>query len=280
VPGPPDARERRRPRAAGGPRLSAAFLEQLFGLAGRAALVTGARQGIGEAIAEGLARAGANVAVTSRDGAALDPVVASLERHGVRALPLELELADAGQVEARVAETVAAFGRLDIVVNNAALSVRGDSLDYDLADWDRVFATNLRGAFLVSRAAARVMRDRGGGRIVNLSSPFARVGLPGRAAYSASKAGLEQLTRSLAVEWAPYGITVNAVATTTVLTETREELFRDEAVLAERVAQIPLGRLGRPEDLVGAILFLCGDAGSFVTGEALLVDGGYTVRRA
>ena len=124
------------------------------------------------------------------------------------------------------------------------------------------------------------MKESGGGRIVNLSSPFARLGLPRRAAYSASKAGLEQLTRSLAVEWAPYGITVNAVAPTTVLTESRADLFRDEGLRREREAQIPLGRLGLAEDVVGPVLMLCGAAGSFVTGETLLVDGGYTVRRS
>ena len=256
------------------------FLQALFGLEGRVALVSGARQGIGEAIAEGLARAGAAVALTSRDRAALGPVADRLGALGARTLVLELELSRPQQIEECVADTVAAFGRLDILVNNAGLSIHADAFDLELEDWDRVFATNLRGAFLLARSAAAVMKERGGGRIVNLSSPFGRVGLPRRAAYSASKAGLEQLTRSLAVEWAPHGITVNAVAPTTVLTESRADFFRDEGRRREREAQIPLGRLGLAEDVVGPVLMLCGAAGSFVTGETLLVDGGYTVRRS
>jgi len=256
------------------------FFRGLFGLEGRVALVTGARHGIGEAIAEALARAGADVAVTSRSASSLEELVARLAGLGVRALALELELSDPRSVEECVATTVEQLGRLDIVVNNAGLSVHGPALDFDLGDWDRIFEANLRGAFLVSRAAGRVMKVQGGGRIVNLSSPFSRVGVPDRVAYSASKAGLEQLTRSLAVEWAPYGITVNAVAPTTVLTETRVHLFRDEEAMGRRIAEIPLGRLGRPEDVVGGVLLLCGSAGSFVTGETLLVDGGYTVKRA
>jgi NAD(P)-dependent dehydrogenase (short-subunit alcohol dehydrogenase family) len=258
---------------------AAPFLDELFGLEGRVALVTGARQGIGQAIAEGLARAGAAVAITSRDRAALDPIAEKLTGVGARTLPLGLELGSFEQIEAAVRDTVSNFGRLDILVNNAGLSMHGDALDFDAAAWDSVFETNLRGAFLISQAAAREMRRIDGGRIVNVSSPFARVGLPRRVAYSASKAGLEGLTRSLAVEWAPYGITVNAVSPTTIVTETRAELFSDESVRTERVAQIPLGRLGTADDVLGAVLLLCGSAGSFITGTTILVDGGYTVRR-
>ncbi len=246
-------------------------IEQRFGLAGRVALVTGARQGIGEAIAQALAEAGARVAVTSRDRSQLADAAA---------LAIELDVGDEEQVDAAIAATVAELGGLDIVVNNAAVTAHVPALELTTADWDDVMRTNLRGAFLVARAAARVMKDRGGGRIVNLSSPFARVGLADRVAYSVSKAGLEQLTRSLAVEWAPYGITVNAVAPTTVLTASRQKVFADDAALQRRIAQIPLGRVARPDDVVGAVLFLCAEAGAFVTGESILVDGGYTIGRS
>ena len=203
-----------------------------------------------------------------------------IKSFGTDALSLQLELSNEDQIERAVADTLAAFGRLDIVVNNAAVSIRGAALEYDARDWDRVFATNVRGVFLMSRAAARVMRQARFGRIVNLSSPFAHVGLPNRAAYAASKAAVEQLTRSLAVEWASHEITVNAVAPTTVITETRAELLRDDAVVRDRIAQIPLGRLGLAEDVVGATLLLCGPGGSFITGQTVLVDGGYSVMRA
>lgn len=256
-----------------------AFLRTQFGLEGRVALVTGGRQGIGEAISEGLARAGAAVAVTSRDRGSLRDIVRRLRRFDVDALALELNLGDPQQIQDCAAEVVSTFGHIDIAVNNAGLSISAPALEYSLADWDSVLATNLRGAFLLSQALAPAMCEQGHGRIVNLSSPFARVGVLERVAYSASKAGLEQMTRSLAVEWAAYGITVNAVAPTTVVTETRAERFRDEAVLRDRIAQIPLGRVARADEVVGAVLLLSSRAGAFITGQTLLVDGGYSVRR-
>jgi NAD(P)-dependent dehydrogenase (short-subunit alcohol dehydrogenase family) len=257
----------------------AELLDQKFGLEGRVALVTGASQGIGAAVALGLAQVGAFVAVTSRKRSKLDPLVGRIEASGAKALALELDVTDPAQVDAAVALTVEKLGGLDIAVNNAAATVHRAALDLSVEEWDHILDTNLRGAFLVSCAAARAMKGLGG-RIVSISSPFARVGLPNRVAYSTSKAGLEQLTRSLAVEWATDGITVNAVAPTTVLTESRRALLGDEEVLRNRVEQIPLGRLAREDDVVGAVLFLCSNAGSFMTGQTLLVDGGYTIKRS
>jgi NAD(P)-dependent dehydrogenase (short-subunit alcohol dehydrogenase family) len=256
------------------------FIRGLFGLEGRVALVTGARQGIGRAIAEALAYAGADVALTARDPSTIAPLVARIGNLGVKVVALECELSDPAGIESAISQVVERLGRLDIVINNAGLSIHGPALSFNLDDWDRIFDANLRGAFVVSRTAARFMRDKSGGRIVNLSSPFAQVGVVDRVAYSSSKAGLEQLTRSLAVEWAPFGITVNAVAPTTVLTETRVNLFKDEEALRRRIAEIPLGRLADANDVQGAVLFLCGRAGSFVTGVTLHVDGGYTVKRS
>jgi 2-deoxy-D-gluconate 3-dehydrogenase len=256
------------------------YLESLFSLAGRVALVTGARQGLGESIAIALARAGAHVAVTSRAVEGLAPLCERIRELHVEALPLELELTRPEEIDRAVEGVVERLGAIDVLVNNAALSIPGDAVSYAVDDWDSVLETNLRGTFLTSRAVARGMIERREGRIINLSSPFARVGLPDRAAYSASKAAVEQLTRSLAVEWAPSNVTVNAVAPTTVLTETRAERFRNEHVLRDRVAQIPLGRLGRTDDVAGAVLLLAGPAGGFITGQTLLVDGGYTVARA
>lgn len=255
------------------------LLERSFGQRGRVALVTGARHGIGEGIALALAEAGADVALTSRTVEGVEPVADRVREHGVAALPLALEMTDAEAVEAAVATTVEELGGVDLLVNNAGLSLRGDSDELPLEGWDRILATNLRGAFVASRAAARSMRRRGGGAIVNLSSPFARVGAARRAAYSASKAGLEGLTRSLAVEWAADRIRVNAVAPTTVVTETRRDLLDEPGALDARLAAIPAGRLAEVDDVLAAVLLLCGPGGEMITGQTILVDGGYSVAR-
>ena len=248
---------------------------ELFRLDGKCALVTGARQGIGRTIAAALARAGADVAITSRTAGELGATVEDVRAHGRRAAPLELDVTRSGDVDAAIARSVDELGRLDIVVNNAGVTVRAPAVELTDDEWNTVLATNLTGTFLVCRAAARVMHETGG-RIINLSSTFARVPAPTRAAYAASKAGVEQLTRVLAQEWAP-SITVNAIAPTTVVTETRAELFRDPAVREARTAEIPMGRLATADDLVGAVLLLAGPAGGFITGQTLVVDGGFSL---
>lgn len=256
------------------------FIGELFGLDGRVALVTGARFGIGRAIAVALARAGADVAVTSRRADGLQDVIAEIGGAGRRALALDLELTDARRPAAVVQEVVDHLGRIDILVNNGAIAHHGPSIDYPVSSWDETVATNLRGTFLMTQAAARAMGDTGGGRIVNVSSTFARVGVAERAAYSATKAALEQLVRALAVEWGTEpGITVNAVAPTTVITETRQHILGDEDALRQRIEQIPLGRLAVGEDIVGAVLLLAGPGGRFITGQTIVVDGGYTIAR-
>jgi NAD(P)-dependent dehydrogenase (short-subunit alcohol dehydrogenase family) len=202
-------------------------------------------------------------------------LAAELEALGGRHLELGLELQDPEQIEACVAAVVEAFGRIDIVINNAGLSVRRPAADYAVAEWDAIIDTNLRGPFLVARAAAKHMED--GGRIVNLSSTYAHAAAAERAPYAASKAGLEHLTRVLAIEWAPRGILVTGVAPGATPTETRRGVLDDPAVVARRTAQIPLGRLGQADDVVGAVLLLVGDAGRFITGQTIVVDGGYTL---
>jgi NAD(P)-dependent dehydrogenase (short-subunit alcohol dehydrogenase family) len=251
------------------------YLSERFGLAGGVALVTGARQGIGRAIALGLARAGAKVVVTGRDEGSLAEVAEELEAIGTEHLELVLELGDAEAIERVVEEAAGRWGRLDLLVNNAGLSIRKPAADYEPAEWDAVLSTNLRAAFLLSRAAAARMAD--GGRIVSLSSSFARAAVAERAPYAASKAALEQLTRVLALEWAPHRVTVNCVAPGATLTETRRDVLADPETAARRTRQIPLGRLGTPEDVVGAVLLLASEAGRFITGQTVVVDGGYTL---
>jgi 2-deoxy-D-gluconate 3-dehydrogenase len=176
-----------------------------------------------------------------------------------------------------VQRAIDAFGRLDVVVNNAGIAISAPALEYPEDAWDEVVDTSLKGSFLMSQAGARVMASESGGRIINLSSTFARRPYRRVVAYAAAKAGIEQLTRVLALEWAENKITVNAIALTSIVTETRAHFFTDPKRVEQRIAEIPLGRLGIVEDAVSAALFLAGPAGAFVTGHTLLVDGGFTL---
>ena len=254
-------------------------LTRLFGLAGRVALVTGARHGLGRAVALGLAGAGARVVLTSRDPEQLRELGAELDALGAEHRSLALELTDASQIAPVVEAAAARWGRLDVVVNNAGVSIRKAAVDYSAGDWDSVFDVNLRAPFLVAQAAAGVM-GADGGRIINISSTMARAAAPRRAPYAASKAGLEHLTRALALEWAARKITVNAIAPGATLTDTRRDVLGREEDRKARIREIPLGRLGVAEDVVGAVLLLAGEAGSFITGQTVVVDGGFTVGRA
>ncbi len=250
------------------------YLRRTFGLEGKVALVTGAREGIGFAAATALAEAGARVAVTSRSADGLLAVVEAIREAGSEALPLMMEMRDLASVRSGIERAAEHFGRLDVLVNNAGVAIRAPSLTYTEAEWAEVLEVDLRGPFFAAQAAAAIMARSGGGRIINVSSVFAHKAMGSRAAYAASKAGLEQMTKVLAVEWASHGITVNAVAPGTVLTPSREHLFATPEALAERLRIIPLGRLGRPEDIAPAILFLASPAATWITGAVINIDGG------
>jgi NAD(P)-dependent dehydrogenase (short-subunit alcohol dehydrogenase family) len=250
-----------------------------FSLAGRTALVTGAGQGIGRALALGLARAGARVAVTDVNAETAARVAEEIRELKVGVAHRALDVARSDDIEPAVAWSERELGPLDILVNNAGVRERTfDSFATTAADWDHILAVNLRGPFLLCQAVGRRLAEQGGGSIINIASQLGLVGMPGRPAYTASKAALINLTRTLALEWAPKRIRVNAMAPGPIRTPFTEPLARDAATNARYQDATPLGAWKEPEELVGAAVYLASDASRWVTGHVLVVDGGFTAR--
>jgi NAD(P)-dependent dehydrogenase (short-subunit alcohol dehydrogenase family) len=251
-----------------------------FDLDGRTALVTGAARGLGRAIALALAEAGADVALGLRDAPRDDGLADEIRAFGRRALPLQMDVTRLDEVDAAVAATVDQLGSIDLLVNNAGGGAGMKPVeDVSLDDFEHTIDVNLKGTFFACQAAFKHMRERGYGRIVNLSSQAALVALPGEAAYCMTKAAVSHLTRCLAVEWGKHGITINAVAPTFIRTPGTEPALSDaefRADVEERIAA--LHRIGEPDDVAGAVVFLCSGAASLITGETLVIDGGWTVR--
>lgn len=252
-----------------------------FGLEGKIALVTGAGSGLGKASALALASRGATVAVSELpekiDKA--DETVAEIVANGGTALPVELDVTQIESIDACMKTVTEGFGRLDVLVNNAGINIRKDSFDVTEEDWDAVMAVNLKGVFFMAQAAGRQMRNQTpqGGVIINMASVMGLIGYYQRAAYCSSKAGVVNLTRVLAVEWAPYNIRVNAVCPAFVDTPLTRPMFEAQPEMREDILQRTLlGRLGTPEDVAAAVAFLAGPESSFVHGHALAVDGGWT----
>jgi NAD(P)-dependent dehydrogenase (short-subunit alcohol dehydrogenase family) len=255
--------------------MSAPAAAALFDLTGRTALVTGASRGLGRRFAQVLARAGAAVGVAARDRAELDALCAALEAEGGRAAGAALDVTDAASIEPALDALEAVLGPIDVVVNNAGITVSKPFLEQATEDWDRVLGTNLRGAFLVAQGAARRMAPRGrGGSIIHIASVLGLEVVGSLAPYIASKGGLVQLTRAMALELARFGIRVNAIAPGYFETGMNREFFQSAA--GERLrARIPQRRLGREGELDGALLLLASDASSYMTGSVLRVDGGF-----
>jgi NAD(P)-dependent dehydrogenase (short-subunit alcohol dehydrogenase family) len=244
-------------------------------LRGRNALVTGAGKGIGRAICHELARAGANVFAVSRTAADLESLIDELRPHEVRygSLVADVSLVDETRLIALAAE--AALGPIDILVNNAGVARTSPSLETTEGEWDAVLDTNLKGAFFLAQAVGRGMVERRRGRIINITSQAALGGLIDHAAYCASKAGLGLITKVLAVEWGPHGVTTNAIAPTVILTPMGERVWGDPARGAPMMAKIPLGRFGVPDDVAAVAVFLASDMAAMVNGDTISVDGGY-----
>ncbi|MBT3603719.1 MAG: glucose 1-dehydrogenase [Candidatus Latescibacteria bacterium] len=241
-------------------------------------MVTGAGSGIGRAVAIAFAEVAAHCVVCELPHKMddLQEVCKEIELLGQQALPVVLHLPDLESIDAAVTHAIDVFGRVDVLVNNAGVNIPKDALEVTEVDWDSVMDVNLKGLFFMSQRVAREMVKTGGGRIVNIASQNGVIGYYKRAAYCSSKAGVVNLTRVLALEWAAHQINVNAVGPTFVLTPLTQSTFDDPAIREDLLKRIPLGRVGQPEDVVGAVVFLASPAASLITGHTLLVDGGWT----
>ncbi len=244
-------------------------------LDGRVAVVTGASRGIGHALALALADAGATVLAGVRD---TDGAGSWIRDAGPRILPLQFDVRDIPGMRQAIDNAVAELGAIDVLVNNAGIGAEHDPLLVTERDWDELAEVNLKGVFFTTQAVARHMIDRGYGRIVMISSQASLVGLPRSAVYCATKAGLNGLVRALALEWAPHGVTVNAVAPTWIYTPGTADRLDDPDFRQSVLAQIPVGRIGTTDDVAAAVIYLASEAAGLVTGSILPVDGGWTIR--
>ncbi len=249
----------------------------LFDLTGKVAMVTGASKGLGKAMATGLAKAGATLALCARNLGDLGKAAAEAGKWGSRVDAFPLDVRDQESIRKASDSILAKFGRIDILVNNAGINVRKAVLDLSEEEWDSVLDTNLKGYFLVAKAVVPSMIRQGGGKVINISSIFGAVGMNHQAAYAASKGGIVQLTKVMAIEWAVSGIQVNAIGPTYFETPLVAALRNDPERFRFINERTPMGRWGQPEELEGTVIFLASRASDFITGQTIYVDGGWTI---
>lgn len=253
-------------------------MKDMFKLDGKIAIVTGGAGGIGEALAMGLGTQGATVVVSSRNQAAIEKVAGEISAaSGNEAMAVVSDVTDEQSVKNLIDTVIDKYGKLDILVNAMGLNVKHDALEYPMEDWDKLFEVNVKGTMIACKFAARAMKEQKGGAIVNLSSVRGIRGYTGgNTGYCATKGAVELITRALALEWAPYNIRVNALGPALVITPGTRHIAENPELAKKYAAAIPLGRLGMPEDMVGAVNYLVSDAAGFVTGQTIYVDGGLT----
>ena len=251
-------------------------MSDLFDLSGKVAIVTGASRGLGQTMARALAGAGANLVVTSRDAKKLASFIEELAALGRKALAVQVDVTREADIAHMVDAAIEAYGQIDILVNNAGVNIRKPSLDVTWEDWDTVVNTNLKGSYFCAQAVGREMIKRRTGKIINIGSCTSVFGMEAIVPYAASRGGALQMTKSLAAEWGRYGVNVNLLAPGWFKTAQTAALYANKPWLDMITDRIPLGRPGQPHDLDGSVIFLASDASAYITGQILLVDGGFT----
>ena len=251
-------------------------MQDLFDLSGKVAIVTGTSRGLGQYFGRALAKAGADLVITSRKLSSLTKFKQEIESLGRKALAVQVDVLSQGDIENMVKAAIKEYGKIDILVNNAGLNIRSPSADFSWEDWDTVLDTNLKGNFFCARAVAKEMIKRRYGRIINMGSCTCIFGMEGIAPYTASRGGVLMMTKSLAAEWGKYGITVNVLAPGWFKTAQNAALYENKKWVEYITSRIPLNRPGQPHDLDGTVIFLASDASAYITGQIILVDGGFT----